>query len=698
MKRSKWWILGVGVLAVAGCGRPESPNVAKGTARINSAIPSVASSEAATKNEGDTAKDAEGEKSELLKSEPAKQLGAEDKSEIPPARFSLKKSASGESRKADGLAAGTPLSESRDNYRNHISEAKPASASSSPSPGSVGIPVGGQSVAGGMVGGSPFGNGAPGGIGGAPGVGGDAGGNYGGGRGGRPVDELSRPEGIGFERMRSDGEGRDYDNRFVPGGEAYEKIAEKKFSRVLEEPLSTFSIDVDTASYANVRRFLTQRALPPPDAVRIEELVNYFTYDYAPPSDDKPFASSAEVAGCPWNPQHRLVRIGLKGKVIENEARPVSNLVFLIDVSGSMQGSNRLPLVKHSLRMLTEKLGENDRVAMVVYAGSSGLVLDSTSGVEKAKILGALDNLQAGGSTNGAGGIQQAYEVAVANFIKGGVNRVILCTDGDFNVGVTDRSQLVNIIENNAKTGVFLSVLGFGMGNLKDATMEQLADKGNGNYAYIDTPLEAKKVLVDQMSGTLVTIAKDVKIQVEFNPAKAAAYRLVGYENRMLAAQDFTDDKKDAGEIGAGHTVTALYEVIPAGLNIPGATPELKYQKPATATTPNTEFSDELLTVKLRYKRPDGDVSTELSFPLKDEGNGFGKASADFRWATSVAAFGMLLRNSDSKGDMTLEAIKEWAQTAVGSDKNGYRREFMHLIDSALNLAGSTHLSDARPR
>lgn len=521
---------------------------------------------------------------------------------------------------------------------------------------------------------------------------------------GPPAKAASVPDGGtilagGVKRSRlADGEGQDHDNRFVPGGEAYEPIAEKKFSRVLEEPLSTFSIDVDTASYANVRRFLTQRALPPPDAVRIEELVNYFSYDYAPPSDDKPFASSAEVAGCPWNPQHRLVRIGLKGKVIENEARPVSNLVFLIDVSGSMQGQNRLPLVKHSLRMLTEKLGENDRVAMVVYAGSSGLVLDSTSGTEKEKILGALDNLQAGGSTNGAGGIQQAYEVAVANFIKGGVNRVILCTDGDFNVGVTDRSQLVNIIENNARTGVFLSVLGFGMGNLKDATMEQLADKGNGNYAYIDTPLEAKKVLVDQMSGTLVTIAKDVKIQVEFNPAKAAAYRLVGYENRMLAAQDFTDDKKDAGEIGAGHTVTALYEVIPAGLAIPGATPELKYQKPATATTPNTEFSDELLTVKLRYKKPDGDISTELSFPLKDEGNGFGKASADFRWATSVAAFGMLLRNSESKGDMTLEAIKEWAQTAVGPDKNGYRREFMHLIDSALNLAGSTHLSDARPR
>ncbi len=649
MRNRNWCILGLALLAsmIYGCGRPSTPVAAK---------PAPASA-------------------------PAAKDEAQGWTAYPPAEQSKKRET-----KPEGEAKESPFT-----FSGRVVTGKELQGEASPTPS------GGKADLSPQSGDAKFGSDRPAFGGFDP--------STAGGAGGSPSEAMtSVPDGGtillgGVKKSRlADGEGRDYDDRFVPGGEAYEKVAEKKFARVLEEPLSTFSIDVDTASYANVRRFLTQKALPPADAVRIEELVNYFSYDYAPPTDDKPFASSAEVAGCPWNPQHRLVRIGLKGKVMEDDARPVSNLVFLIDVSGSMQGENRLPLVKHSLRMLTEKLGENDRVAMVVYAGSSGLVLDSTSGTEKAKILAALDNLQAGGSTNGASGIQQAYQVAVDHFIKGGVTPVILCTDGDFNVGVTDRSQLTSIIEQNAKTGVFLSVLGFGMGNLKDATMEQLADKGNGNYAYIDTPLEAKKVLVEQMTGTLVTIAKDVKIQVEFNPAKAAAYRLVGYENRMLAAQDFTDDKKDAGEIGAGHTVTALYEVIPAGLPVPGATPDLKYQKPTTTASPNTEISDELLTVKLRYKKPDGDVSTELSFPLKDENTGFGKASADFRWATSVAAFGMLLRNSDQKGDVTLEAVKEWAQTAVGSDKHGYRREFMTLIDSAISLEGTTHLSATRPR
>ena len=679
MRNRNWCILGLALLTsiIYGCGRPNTP--------VATQVKPASAPAAKDDAQGWTAyPPAEGEKNETIVEENKKSL-------------SKLESGSAQNKVIGDEAKSEDSAPERDKlYRNHLGEDLPstAPAGATSAPISSATPLSRKASAPG-----DSGLGGPGGM---AGIGG-------GGRGmlGGPPSGGSAVAGSGFgigdgqglgERPEFENESglRENNGKFVPGGEAYEKIAEKKFARVLEEPLSTFSIDVDTASYANVRRFLTQRALPPVDAVRIEELVNYFSYDYAPPTDDKPFASSAEVAGCPWNPQHRLVRIGLKGKVMEDDARPVSNLVFLIDVSGSMQGENRLPLVKHSLRMLTEKLGENDRVAMVVYAGSSGLVLDSTSGTEKEKILGALDNLQAGGSTNGASGIQQAYEVAVSHFIKGGVNRVILCTDGDFNVGVTDRNQLTSIIEQNAKTGVFLSVLGFGMGNLKDATMEQLADKGNGNYAYIDTPLEAKKVLVEQMSGTLVTIAKDVKIQVEFNPAKAAAYRLVGYENRMLAAQDFTDDKKDAGEIGAGHTVTALYEVIPAGLPVPGATPDLKYQKPTTTASPNTEVSDELLTVKLRYKKPDGDVSTELSFPLKDEGNGFGKASADFRWATSVAAFGMLLRDSASKGDMTLEAVKEWAQTAVGADKNGYRREFMTLIDSALSLQGANHLSDSR--
>jgi Ca-activated chloride channel homolog len=684
MMNRNWWILGASVLAIAGCGRPAAPEVAQGKSRVDSAIAKTTPAES---KEGQS-----GAKDESPIRESGDAAASEFKSEAPPTIESRTAA-----KNLGDVAKGEPAS------------AQPESRKRSIDPGDI-DPAGGRGKAGGPPGGIGDAPGGPpagysGGIGGPPGGVGGVGGMGGIGAGGTPGGVAHNRYGEGAPRDRYQnyigGEGeapsieRDpfgSDNRFVPGGEAYEKVAEKKFSRVLEEPLSTFSIDVDTAAYSNLRRFLTQHALPPVDAVRIEELINYFSYDYAPPQDEKPFAANAEIAGCPWAPQHRLVRIGIKGKVIEDDARPVSNLVFLIDVSGSMQGDNRLPLVKHALRMLTEKLGENDRVAMVVYAGSSGLVLESTSGTEKPKILGALDMLQAGGSTNGAGGIQQAYEVAVANFIKGGVNRVILCTDGDFNVGITDRGQLVKLAEEYAKSGVFLSVLGFGMGNLKDATMEQLADKGNGNYAYIDTPLEAKKVLVDQMAGTLVTIAKDVKIQVEFNPAKAAAYRLVGYENRMLAAQDFTDDKKDAGEIGAGHTVTALYEVIPAGMAIPGATPALKYQKP-TAAAPNSDFGDELMTVKLRYKKPDGDVSTELSFPLKDSTEGFGKASADFRWAASVAAFGMLLRNSDQKGDVTLEAVKEWAQTAVGADKNGYRREFIHLIDSAISLGDPTHLT-----
>jgi Ca-activated chloride channel family protein len=475
-----------------------------------------------------------------------------------------------------------------------------------------------------------------------------------------------------------------------PNTEAYDRIVDNGFVRVADQPLSTFSIDVDTASYSNVRRYLSSGALPPKDAVRIEEMVNYFPYRYAPPAagDTTPFAAYVEVAGCPWASNHRLVRIGLKGREIAHDKRPPSNLVFLIDVSGSMEPENKLPLVKQGLRMLVRELNENDRVAIVVYAGSSGVLLPTTTGDQKGTLLGAVDALGAGGSTNGAGGIERAYDLAVQNFRKGGVNRVLLCTDGDFNVGITDPGALTRLIEDKAKTGVFLSVLGFGMGNLKDATMEKLADKGNGNYAYVDNVNEARKVLVEQMSGTLVTIAKDVKTQVEFNPAKVSAYRLVGYENRLLAREDFNDDTKDAGEIGAGHTVTALYEVVPAGAGAGVAdvtrpkVDAMKYQK-KSAPAPAADANDELLTVKLRYKEPDGKTSRLLEFPLTDGGASYAKASEDFKFAASVAAFGMILRDSPHKGTATLGAVLELAQEGLGPDEGGYRAEFLTLVQKA---------------
>jgi Ca-activated chloride channel family protein len=466
--------------------------------------------------------------------------------------------------------------------------------------------------------------------------------------------------------------------------ESYDRIYENPFLDVRQDPLSTFSIDVDTASYANVRRFLNGGNLPPKDAVRIEEMVNYFTYHYPPPADDKPFAVHAEVAGCPWAPKHRLLRIALKGREIDLENRPASNLVFLIDVSGSMDDPAKLPLLKNALHLLIYKLAENDRVAMVVYAGSSGLVLPSTCGLYKKTILTALDQLQAGGSTNGGSGIQLAYNVAREKFIKGGTNRVILCTDGDFNVGVTDQGSLTRMIEHEAKTGVFLSVLGFGAGNLKDSTMEQLADRGNGNYAYIDTLNEARKVLVEQLGGTLATIAKDVKLQLEFNPRQVTAYRLIGYENRLLRAEDFNDDKKDAGEIGAGHTVTALYELVPAEGNVPAAkVDELKYQRPAELAG---DANDELLTLKLRYKEPEGDTSKLIETALKDSGASYARASEDFRFAASVAGFGLLLRDSQYKGDLTFGAVAELAQAARGADENGYRTEMLELVKKAEGL------------
>jgi Ca-activated chloride channel family protein len=481
-----------------------------------------------------------------------------------------------------------------------------------------------------------------------------------------------------------------------PSLENYAEIKENEFQRVADQPLSTFSIDVDTASYSNVRRFLNEGRLPPKDAVRIEELINYFTYDYEPPHDGTPFATSMEAAVCPWNPQHKLVRIGLKGREIEQAARPTLNLVFLLDVSGSMNRDNKLPLVQRAMTMLTQQLDARDRVSIVVYAGASGLVLPPTSGADSRAITAALDRLKAGGGTNGGKGIELAYKTALENYDENGVNRVILCTDGDFNIGVTQGGDLNRLIEEKAKAGIFLSVLGFGTGNTKDSTMEQLADRGNGNYAYIDTFNEARKVLVDQLSGTLVTIAKDVKIQVEFNPARVAGYRLIGYENRMLATEDFNNDQKDAGEIGAGHTVTALYEIIPVGQPVNGVPPtdELKYQ----TVDDSVLRSNELLTLKLRYKQPDSDTSAKLEFPLTDPDSTFQNASPDFRFAASVAGFGMLLRDSEFKGDLTTEQVLEWAQNSQGPDELGYRREFIDLIRTAKALrAGSSSEEHGNP-
>ena len=422
--------------------------------------------------------------------------------------------------------------------------------------------------------------------------------------------------------------------------------------RVATKPLSTFSIDVDTASYANVRRFLREGTLPPKDAVRVEELVNYFHYDYPAPSGNDPFSITTEVAQSPWHDKMKLLRVGLASQPIAAAKVPPRNLVFLLDVSGSMNSPNKLPLLKGAMGLLVEQLRKQDRVAIVVYAGASGLVLPSTPGMEKDAIRQALVQLEAGGSTNGGAGIELAYKVAEENFLKGGINRVILCTDGDFNVGTTNQGDLTRLIEDKRKSGVFLTVLGFGMGNLKDSTMEKLADKGNGNYGYIDSIEEARKILVKEAGATLVTVAKDVKIQVEFNPARVAAYRLIGYENRVLAAQDFNDDKKDAGEIGAGHTVTALYELVPAGVEVPAAkVDDLKYQKPGGPAP--AAGTGELVTVKVRYKAPDGDKSKLMAHAVADDRRELAKASADLRFAAAVAGFGMLLRETPDRGKVT---------------------------------------------
>ena len=465
--------------------------------------------------------------------------------------------------------------------------------------------------------------------------------------------------------------------------EAYAPVRENEFVTVKDNPLSTFSIDVDTASYSNVRRFLEKEVRPPVGSIRTEELINYFRYNYPQPTGEDLFSVNLEVSRAPWNTERGLVRIGLRGRELAAEERGPANLVFLIDVSGSMDEPNKLPLLQRSLSALVENLSDEDRVAIVTYAGSSGLVLAPTQGAKKRDILDAIGNLQAGGSTHGSEGIRLAYETAREHFREDGNNRVILCTDGDFNVGVTDESELQKLIEKERESGVFLSVLGFGTGNLNDSTMELLANKGNGNYAYIDSLGEGRKVLVEQMGSTLFTIAKDVKIQVEFNPARVAGYRLIGYENRLLAKEDFNDDKKDAGEIGAGHTVTALYEIIPAGQRVPGApsVDPLKYQRPEQDSV---SASNDLLTVKLRYKAPDGNTSKLIEVPLTaDDTPAFDGASEDFRFASAVAAFGMKLRSSPEVGEISWSEIQDIAREALGRDPGSYRAEFLTLLEKA---------------
>ena len=467
------------------------------------------------------------------------------------------------------------------------------------------------------------------------------------------------------------------------GVEQYERIDENPFLTVASQPLSTFSSDVDTASYANVRRFLHDSQLPPKDAVRIEEMINYFHYDYPAPAAGDPLSITTEVGPSPWNPTFKLVRIGLRAPEIDDARVPPRNLVFLIDTSGSMDEPNKLPLLVASMGLLVDQLRPQDRVSIVAYAGSVGIVLPPTPGAKKDAIRTALGALDAGGSTNGGAGIVAAYKLARDTFIEGGINRVILCTDGDWNVGVTDQGSLTRLIEGERDHGVFLTVLGFGMGNLKDSTMEKLADRGNGNYAYIDSLAEARKVLVKQAGATLVTVAKDVKIQVEFNPVHVAGYRLIGYEKRRLRNEDFNDDKKDAGDLGAGHTVTALYELVPAGQAVPSATVDkLKYQTPRAATT----GSGEMMTVKVRYKTPLGDVSKLMQRTVDDATVALTATSADFRWAAAVAGYGMMLRESAERGALQWPLVRALAAGAVGKDAEGYRAELLRLVDKASKL------------
>lgn len=478
-----------------------------------------------------------------------------------------------------------------------------------------------------------------------------------------------------------------YDQDF--NTESYASVSENGYKQVSDEPLSTFSVDVDRASYTNVRRYLNQGMLPPEGSVRVEEMINYFNYDYESPEGEHPFSVGSELAPCPWNNNHYLLKVGLKGKEIEKEHLPASNLVFLIDVSGSMNAGNKLPLLKSSFRLLVNELRDEDYVSIVVYAGAAGLVLEPTSGKNKKEIVEALDRLQAGGSTAGGAGLKLAYKTAKKHFIEGGNNRIILATDGDFNVGVSSNASMEELVSEEKDNGIFMTVLGFGMGNYKDDRMEIIADKGNGNYAYIDNLQEAQKTLVSEFGGTLFTIAKDVKFQIEFNPQKVLAYRLIGYENRLLNKEDFNDDTKDAGEIGAGHTVTALYEIIPQGAEDADdwikKVDKLKYQK--NQVRRNAEISDEWLTLKLRYKEPDAHKSQLMEFAIKGTVDDFNEATDDFRFAASVAAFGMKLSDSDYIGEMNYSDIQSMAKAARGDDEDGFKAEMVRLIKTAESLS-----------
>ncbi|WPU93965.1 von Willebrand factor type A domain-containing protein [Mucilaginibacter sabulilitoris] len=480
------------------------------------------------------------------------------------------------------------------------------------------------------------------------------------------------------------------DMRMMPAPEnteSYKGITENGFKTVESEPLSTFSVDVDAASYSNVRRFINNGQLPPADAVRIEEMINYFHYNIPGPANNEPVAIHTELSSAPWNGNHRLLRIGIKAKTVATDKLPASNLVFLIDVSGSMNEANKLPLVQSSLKMLVNQLRPQDRVAIVVYAGAAGVVLPATTGDKKTTINNAIDNLQVGGSTAGGAGIKLAYKIAQENFMKDGNNRVMLATDGDFNVGASSDDDMEKLIEKERESGISLSVLGFGMGNYKDSKMETLADKGNGNYAYIDNITEARKTLISEFGGTLFTIAKDVKLQVEFNPAKVQAYRLVGYENRALNKEDFNNDKKDAGDMGSGHNVTAFYEIVPVAVkdDYSGSVDPLKYQKPKKVQYSST--SDEMLTIKFRYKQPTSSVSKMSHVEVYDKPMAIASTSTDFRFAAAVAEVGMLLRDSQFKQHSSYEQAIKMARAAKGDDSEGYRAEFIKLAESAKLLS-----------
>jgi len=477
-----------------------------------------------------------------------------------------------------------------------------------------------------------------------------------------------------------------YNNNF--NTEGYASINDNGFKNVKNDPLSTFSIDVDNASYSNIRRFINSGILPPPDAVRIEEMINYFKYSYPEPRGEHPFSVYTELAACPWNTGHQLLQIGLRGKSIDKSSLPPSNLVFLIDVSGSMNAPNKLPLLKSAFGLLVNELRPQDRVAIVVYAGAAGLVLESTPGNRKGSVLNAINNLEAGGSTAGGAGLRLAYKTASEHFVKGGNNRIILATDGDFNIGESSNGGMERLVSENRERGIFITVLGFGMGNIKDDKMEIIADKGNGNYSYIDNLQEARRVLVREFGGTLFTIAKDVKFQVEFNPAKVSAYRLVGYENRLLNDEDFNDDTKDAGEMGSGHCVTALYELVPAGSgeSLPLIDP-LRYQNSERKIERNTgEYPDEYLTIKVRYKKPDGMTSMLMVRPVKGYVSELEDASSNLRFAAAVSEFGMILRNSEFKGNSTMDSVIKLAGSARGNDDEGYRSEFIRLVETAKGI------------